>query len=184
MFLHHYVLHQKSWCHSIELEVLNDDLFLLFWKISFCFRFNGNFRISARFEPWKEMIKDDSQSKIELFWSSSSSRIVAINLHRSSWKLASFHPCCLLHFSRKNARDKICNLAAAAISHCLKITQNVPLEFFFNFGIFYQFLVLLKVICLITLFYRMLQVSKMWHLSFVILALSINFCPFLKRPVW
>ena len=72
MFLHHYVLHQKSWCHSIELEVLNDDLFLLFWKISFCFRFNGNFRISARFEPWKEMIKDDSQSKIELFWSSSS----------------------------------------------------------------------------------------------------------------
>ena len=64
------VLHQKLKCHSIELEVLNDDLFLLFWKISFCFRFNGNFRISARFEPWKEMIKDDSQSKIELFWSS------------------------------------------------------------------------------------------------------------------
>ena len=46
--------------------------FYFFWKISFCFRFNGNFRISARFEPWKEMIKDDSQSKIELFWSSSS----------------------------------------------------------------------------------------------------------------
>ena len=84
------------------------------------------------------------------FSEAAAARIVAINLHRSSWKLASFHPCCLLHFSRKNARDKICNLAAAAISHCLKITQNVPLDFF-NFGIFYQFLVLSKVICLVTL---------------------------------
>ena len=64
------------------------------------------------------------------FSEAAAARIVAINLHRSSWKLASFHPCCLLHFSRKNARDKICNLAAAAISHCLKITQNVPLKFF------------------------------------------------------
>ena len=43
------------------------------------------------------------------FSEAAAARIVAINLHRSSWKLASFHPCCLLHFSRKNARDKICN---------------------------------------------------------------------------
>ena len=38
-------------------------------------------------------------------------------------------------------------------SHCLKITQNVSFEFF-NFGIFHQFFVLLKLTCLVTLFDR------------------------------
>ena len=42
---------------------------------------------------------------------------------------------------------------------CLKMTQNVAFEFF-NFGIFHQFFVLLKVTCLVTLFDRKLQVFK------------------------
>ena len=42
---------------------------------------------------------------------------------------------------------------------CLKITQNVTFEFF-NFGIFHQFFVLLKLTCLVTLFNLKLQVFK------------------------
>ena len=45
------------------------------------------------------------------------------------------------------------------IAHCLKITQNVALEFL-NFGIFHQFFVLLKLTCLVTLFDRKVQVFK------------------------
>ena len=44
-------------------------------------------------------------------------------------------------------------------SHCLKITENVAFEIF-EFWHFPTFFVLLKVICLVTLFDRKLQVFK------------------------
>ena len=57
----------------------------------------------------------------------------------------------------------------AGFATSLRITQNVAFEFF-NFGIFHQFFVQLKLTCLVTLFDRKLQVFKklakmdhFWH---------------------
>ena len=69
-----------------------------------------------------------------------------------------------------------CAMIMNTFSHCLKITQNVALDFFLILA-FSTFFVLLKLTCLVTLFDRKLQGFLKTRQNGSFLAFFISFCP-------